>query len=267
MISASTSSIAASSGKPGASLTSSDTVRTRSKWRISVGPEVTSTSAKLSTGMIDPARVTTGMAPMPWVWVMVSIGPRKVRSIRSPSTVTSATRKPSLYASTVEASSNALTPLSAKRVGSGITRTSGAPSSSPGIGRVWCPSFRGKTWLVSKKACNAVPKITSRSPPDTSIEIEREPPTPRPNKDAWLINPNVPGSAKIGPDRMGISSPARPSSNAVAPTKLLVWVETKKKFSIIGGPPRTISRPALVTQSSSTAFSRLRAISSDVSRL
>ena len=81
------------------------------------------------------------------------------------------------------------------------------------------------------------------------------------------MNPNVPGSANTGPDRMGISSPARSSSSEETPTKLLVWVATKKKLSISGGPPGTGSGPALVTHRSSIAPSRLRAISSDVSRL
>jgi hypothetical protein len=36
-------------------------------------------------------------------------------------------------------------PASASRSRSGISRTSGAPSSSPGMGRNWCPSDRGSS--------------------------------------------------------------------------------------------------------------------------
>ena len=51
------------------------------------------------------------------------------------------------------------------------------------------------------------------------------------------MNPKVPGSAKIGWDRIGITSATRvPSTAAAAPTKLLPGVATKKKDSSAGCP-------------------------------
>ena len=81
---------------------------------------------------------------MPWVWTMPFSGPCSVRSTRLPPTVTSATRSPSLKASTVSPSSRAVTPLSASRSRLGNKRTSGAPSSRPGLGRSWLPCSRGR---------------------------------------------------------------------------------------------------------------------------
>ena len=143
MTSLRTISIAASSGRCGAGRISSVTVRTLSRWRISVGPEVTSISASEVVGRILPSGVTMGSAPIPWVSVTLSWGPLSVRSMRFPSTVTSTIRRPSLKASTVRPRSVALISLSARRTGSGVTRISGAPSSSPGRGRSWLPSANG----------------------------------------------------------------------------------------------------------------------------
>ena len=63
-------SIAVSSGISGAGLILSVTVRTRSRWRISVGPTVISMSASELSGRIRPEAVTTGIWPMPWVSAM-----------------------------------------------------------------------------------------------------------------------------------------------------------------------------------------------------
>ena len=50
------------------------------------------------------------------------------------------------------------------------------------------------------------------------------------------MKPKVPGSEKIGRDRIGISSPMRLPFLASAPTKELLGVATKKKLLMAGGP-------------------------------
>ncbi len=100
MTSSSINSIACCNGIESAGVTRKVMVRTRSERRISVGPLVTATRARLSTGTTRPSRVTTGSAPISWVWPISSTGPIKVRSMRLPSTVISETRNPSLKAST-----------------------------------------------------------------------------------------------------------------------------------------------------------------------
>ena len=50
------------------------------------------------------------------------------------------------------------------------------------------------------------------------------------------MNPNVPGSAKMGRDRTGMTSATRVPSTAAAPTKLLPGVATKKNDCRAGVP-------------------------------
>ncbi len=49
------------------------------------------------------------------------------------------------------------------------------------------------------------------------------------------MKPKVPGSAKIGPERVGISSATLFGSFAEPPRKVKPREATKKKFSIAGG--------------------------------
>ena len=130
-------STAASRGSASDGRTSSVMVRKRSRCRISVGPAVTRTSANSETGTIRPVGVTTGKLPTSCVRrpLRIVVSPLSVRSSRRLPTLISATRKPSLNASTVAARSCVVSPASARRTRSGINRTSGAPSSRPGIGR------------------------------------------------------------------------------------------------------------------------------------
>ena len=181
--------MAASRGNSALGLTSRITVRSRSTWRISVGPAVILISAKEATGRMAPVRVTTGRWPMPWVEVIWPSGPASIRSIRRPSTVTSATRRPSLKASTVSPSSCAVTPLSANNTGFGTILISGAPSSKPGCGRNWLPSFRGNDFPIRRAAFRATSSTTSRSGPETFKLMLRPPPMPRPNNERLEMKP------------------------------------------------------------------------------
>ena len=74
------------------------TVRTRSRCRISVGPDVTRTSESERTGRIIPDGATTGRLSI--CWVRTFGGPVRTKSSRFPPTVISATRNPSLKMST-----------------------------------------------------------------------------------------------------------------------------------------------------------------------
>ena len=88
----------------------------------------------------------------------------------------------------------AVMPLAASLIRFGNTRTSGAPSSRPGLGRIWVPSARGNTRSIRCTAKTATSRTSSSCCPETFISMDREPPMPRPNSERWVIAPNVPGS-------------------------------------------------------------------------
>ena len=158
-------------------------MRALSTWRISVGPAVTWTSAREETGRIVPPGVTTGSAAMPWVSTIPSSGPINIRSICWPPSVTSATRTPSLKASTVTARSCADNPASAKRMRFGTIRISGSPNCRLGRGRKLVPSLRGRISPMRAPARRAPSKISVNSKPVMSMSIDRLPPIPRPKID------------------------------------------------------------------------------------
>ena len=104
-------------------------------------------------------------------------------------------------------------------------------------------------------------RMASRLGPLISIRIEREPPTDRPNSDAWRTKAPVPGSEKIGRLSTSCSSDTRDGSFAEAPAKAPPEKATKKKRSMAGGPPSSGS----VSQSGRAAdsiFSAMRSVSS-----
>ena len=195
-----------------------------------------------------PSRVTTGRSLIPWVAVTIFSGPVSDRSMRRLPMVISAMRMPSLKASMVWARSRAESPASARRNWSGMTLISGAPISRPGRGRVRCPSLRGSTSRMISSARRATSILTSRSGPEISKRIDRDPPMPREKSEDWRTEARVPGSLRTGFSIKSSNSPARAGSTALAPTKARSARATKKKCLILGGSPGLDSGPDTLAQ-------------------
>ncbi len=163
----------------------------------------------------------------------------RVRSIRLLPRVTSVTRSPSLKASTERPKSRAVSPTSASRKRSGISRTSGAPSSKPGLGRIRVRPFpfpRGISRPRMGTASRARARRSSKFGPVISSSTISEPPNPRPNRDRCRAKPNVPGSANTARAMIGSSSFARVGSVAVAPIKVEVERATNQNLSMRTSP-------------------------------
>ena len=94
-----------------------------------------------------------------------------------------------------------------------------------------------------------------------SRAIEREPPTERPNNDAWNTNARAPGSEKTGRISTGRNCVTLSGSAAVAPAKPPPLKATKKNLSILGFLPPSSSR----SQSGFAACSIFSAIRADSS--
>ena len=91
--------------------------------------------------------------------------------------------------------------------------------------------------------------------------MEREPPTDRPNKEAWRTKARAPGSEKIGRVNTLRSSLTRDGSTDEAPANAPPAKATKKKREISGGPSCS-TRPSQRGRAVFSILAAMRLVSS-----
>ena len=187
--------------------------------------------------------------------------PARVKSINSPSIGIWLTRIPSLKTSTACAKLCIDIPAAASLAGSGDSWICGVPVFKLGRTLIWLPSRRGKARLNAPFSAVATVPIFSCDAPVTSRLIEREPPTERPNSEAWRTKARAPGSAKTGRVRTDFNSFTRPGSAEEAPAKAPPAKATKKKREISGGPSSVVC-PSHKGRAVSSIFPAMRLVSS-----